>query len=63
MSKFIGKPDEIGIRNRKVNEASWWIIWIGAMLTSIGLLGINRSQDFRSMDSIRRAAEKEAQSN
>lgn len=62
MPKIIDKADEIGIRNGKVNEASWWTIWVGSLLVSIGLMGITRSQKFRSMEAVHREIVEQAKS-
>jgi len=40
------KPNEICIRNGKLNEASWWTIWAGLVASTIGLIGITVSQAF-----------------
>lgn len=40
------KPNEIGVRNGKLNEASWWTIWVGLVASTIGLIGMTVSQVF-----------------
>lgn len=40
------KANDLGVRNGRVNEAFWWVLYSGILLSIIGFIGMEETQQW-----------------